>query len=101
MLSNRPSCFSGWETARAYIALPTARLKALDDQFVRVFDGHPASDDVRQMAEAYGCRVVVVAPDDGAWDRDPFAVSPYYRLAEEKDDRWRIYLATGFKPHPL
>jgi hypothetical protein len=41
---------------------------------------------------------VVLAPSDGAWDNDPFADSPDYRLAENRPDRWRIYLATGFKP---
>jgi hypothetical protein len=98
MLSNRPSCFSGWETARAYVALPAARLQALQDQFSRVFDGDGSAADVRQMAHDYGCRVVVLAPSDGAWDNDPFADSPDYRLAENRPDRWRIYLATGFKP---
>jgi hypothetical protein len=98
MLSNRPSCFSGWETARAYVALPTARLEALRDQFSRVFDGDGSAADVRQMAQDYGCRVVLVVPNDGAWDNDPFAASPFYRLVENKDDQWRIYLAAGFKP---
>jgi hypothetical protein len=89
-LSNRSSCFSGWETARAYVDLPRARIKALDDQFVRVFSGEGSQDDVRQMALEYGCRVVVVVADDGAWTRDPFAGSPFYRLAEQSRG-WRIY----------
>lgn len=95
MLSNRPSCYSGWETARAYVALPSAQLKAMDDQFVRVFDGRAAASDLRQMAQDYGCRVVVIVPTDGAWTRDPFASSPYYRLAENREGRWRIYRAAG------
>jgi hypothetical protein len=93
MLSDRPSCFSGWETARAYVDLPHARLRALDDQFTRVFEGMGSPDDVRQMARAYGCRVAVVTPSDGAWTRDPFASSPYYRLVEMRKDQWRIYVA--------
>ena len=34
------------------------------------------------MATKYGCDVVVVVPQDGAWANDPFAASPDYRLAE-------------------
>ena len=94
MLSNRPSCYSGWETARAYVALPQPRITELQDQFVRVFDGKGTPEDVRQMARDYGCRVVVLTGEDDAWDEDPFAGSPYYRLAEEREDQWRIYVAT-------
>jgi hypothetical protein len=93
MLANRASCFAGWETARAYVALPSARLNAINDQFVAVFDGRGAPNDVRQMAQDYGCRVVVLVPGDGAWAKDPFAASPDYRLAETQKDRWRIYVA--------
>jgi hypothetical protein len=98
LLANRPSCFSGWETARAYVALPTVRLQALEDQFERVFDGDGSAADVRQMAEDYGCRVVLLVPSDGAWDNDPFAGAPEYRLVETKPDRWRIYVAHGQPP---
>ena len=45
------------------------------------------------MAKKYGCDVVVVVPQDKAWANDPFAASPDYRLAENRDGRWRIYLA--------
>jgi hypothetical protein len=91
-LSNRNSCYSGWETARAYVDLPRARISALDAQFIRVFAGQGSQDDVRQLAEQYGCRVAVVVDSDGAWAKDPFAVSPYYRLVEQSD-QWRIYRA--------
>jgi hypothetical protein len=93
MLSDRPSCFSGWETARAYVALPAARITALDDQFTRVFEGRGSPADVRQMARDYGCKVAVLVPSDAAWGHDPFAASPDYRLAEAHKDRWRIYVA--------
>jgi hypothetical protein len=93
MLSNRPSCFSGWETARAYVALPTPRLMAIDAQFARVFEGRGSADDVRQLAEDYGCKVAVLVQSDGAWTRDPFSGSRYYRLAEGRPSRWRIYVA--------
>ena len=94
LLSDRPSCYSGWETARAYVDLPDARIRALDDQFIRVFGGRGTPDDVRQMAQDYGCRVIALAASDGSWIKDPFAVSPYYRLAETRTGAWRIYVAT-------
>jgi len=42
----------------------------------------------------YGCEVAVVVPQDKTWDNDPFAASPDYRFAENRDGRWRIYLRT-------
>ena len=36
-------------------------------------------------------RRVIVVPQDGAWDNDPFAASADYRLAEFRAGRWRIY----------
>jgi hypothetical protein len=91
--SNRPSCYSGWETARAYVDLPAKGTTALDDQFIRIFAGKAEPQDLRQMAQDYGCQVVVVTDSDGAWTQDPFATSPYYRLAE-KTDEWKIYVST-------
>jgi hypothetical protein len=46
---------------------------------------------VRELASTYGCRAVAVTAQDGAWTHDPFAMSPFYRLVERKDGRWRIY----------
>ena len=43
-------------------------------------------------AVSAGCDVVVVVPQDKAWDNDPFASSPDYSLAENRQGRWRIYL---------
>ena len=94
MLSNRPSCYSGWETARAYVDLPLKRITAIDAQFIRVFNGSGSSEDVRQLAQDYGCKVVALTDNDDAWTKDPFTHSPYYRLAEERPDEWRIYVAT-------
>ena len=48
--------------------------------------------DVGELAKQYGCDVVVVVPQDGAWSNDPFAASPDYRLAESRDGQWRIYV---------
>jgi hypothetical protein len=57
-----------------------------------VFDGKPEPQDVSDLAKVYGCDVVAVVPQDGAWTNDPFIVSPDYRLAENRDGRWRIYV---------
>jgi hypothetical protein len=91
LLSNRSSCFAGRELAMAYAPLPPARREEIDALFTRVFDGDGSADDVRELALRYGCRVIVVTPDDKAWQRDPFAASGLYRLVETAQDRWRIY----------
>ena len=57
-------------------------------------------DDIGDMAKKYACDVVVVVPQDGAWNNDPFAASPDYRLAENRDGRWRIYVAVKADPAP-
>jgi hypothetical protein len=48
---------------------------------------------MRELATKYGCRVAVVTELDGAWNRDPFATSPHWRLAETSSRGWRIYVA--------
>jgi hypothetical protein len=90
LLSDRRSCFAGWELTLAYTALPRARREEIDAQFIRVFAGEASSRDIEELATRYDCRVVVVTAQDGAWRKDPFAASPVYRLMES-DDRWRIY----------
>ena len=45
-----------------------------------------------ELATQYGCNVAVVVPQDKAWDTDPFANAPDYRLAEAREGRWRIYM---------
>jgi hypothetical protein len=40
----------------------------------------------------FGCDVVLLVPHDKAWDHDPFAAVPDYRLAETRESRWRIYV---------
>jgi len=93
LLANRRSCYAGHEFALIFTTLPKARREALDAQVIRVFAGEGSADDVREFATRYDCRVVVVTPADGAWARDPFGSSPYYRLVESVPDRWRIYRA--------
>ena len=81
----------GPELTLVYARFSHARHEEIDAQFIRVFKGDGSADDIRDLAVQFGCRVVVVTAQDGAWTRDPFAASPYYRLVESKADAWRIY----------
>ncbi len=92
LLANRSSCFAGLELAIAIAPLPPERREAINAQFLRVFAGEGTLEDVHDMATKYGCEVAVLVPTDKAWDQDPFAASPDYRLAETPADRWRIYV---------
>jgi hypothetical protein len=91
LLADRSSCFAGREMALAFAPLPPQRRETINAQFIRVFAGQGTADDVTAMAKDYGCDVVVVVPQDGAWAKDPFAASSSYRLAEFREGRWRIY----------
>jgi hypothetical protein len=93
LLSNRRSCYAGFDLALPFVPLPRARLRAIDAQFNRVFSGEGWPDDLRELATKYGCRVVVVTSLDGAWTRDPFAASEHWRLVETSAQGWRIYVA--------
>jgi hypothetical protein len=92
LLADRSSCFAGRELALAFAPLPPVRRDAINKQFIRVFEGKGTAEDVKEMAHQYGCDVVVIVPQDGAWTNDPFAASPDYRLAEDRKGRWRIYV---------
>ncbi len=91
LLSDRRSCFAGRELALVFARPSRARHAEIDAQFIRVFKGEGSADDIRDLAVQYGCRLVVVTAQDGAWTRDPFVASPYYRLVDSKADAWRIY----------
>lgn len=90
LMANRASCFAGRELAMPFVAIPQARSTELERQFERVFAGHPESDDLRELATRYDCRLAVVTPQDGAWNADPFAASPLFQLVES-NDKWRFY----------
>jgi hypothetical protein len=96
LLANRSSCFAGRELALALAPLSKDMLETINAQFIRVFAGEGTPADVAEMAKKYACDVVVIVPQDGAWNNDPFAASADYRLAETKDGRWSIYVAS---PH--
>ncbi|HEX3938045.1 MAG TPA: hypothetical protein VHX43_11130 [Xanthobacteraceae bacterium] len=92
LLANRSSCFAGREMALAFAPLPPDRREAINAQFIRVFAGQGTPADVEDMSNKYSCDVVVVVPQDGAWNHDPFAASADYRLAESRNGKWRIYV---------
>ena len=94
LLADRRSCYAAWALVQPLVALPTADLTTLDALFTRVFAGTGSPEDIHLMATRYGCDVVVVSPRDGAWQRDPFAGSADYRLAEAAAAKWRIYVTT-------
>ena len=98
LLANRSSCFAGRELALALAPLSDARREAINAQFVRVFAGEGTAGDLSDMAKKYACDVVVIVPQDKAWTNDPFASSPDYRLVENRDGRWRIYVAAKVDP---
>jgi hypothetical protein len=98
LLANRSSCFAGRELALALAPLSKDMLETINAQFIRVFAGEGTPSEVADMAKKYACDVVVVVPQDGAWNNDPFAASPEYRLAENRDGRWRIYVAVRTDP---
>jgi hypothetical protein len=93
LFADRRSCFAGNELAIAFAALSSERRAAIADQFRRVFAGDGTPDDIRALAWIHRCDVVVVTIFDGAWSHDPFAASPFYRLAEAEPGLWRIYIA--------
>jgi hypothetical protein len=92
LLSDRSSCFAGREMTLAFAPLPAARREAINAQFNRVFGGDGTAEDIDALARQYGCNVVLIVPQDKAWTSDPFASSPDYRLAENRDGKWRIYV---------
>lgn len=98
LLADRGSCFAGRELALALAPLPPERREAINAQFIRVFAGQGNAGDVHDMARQYGCDVVVVVPQDGAWTNDPFASNSDYRLAESRDGYWRIYVSSHPRP---
>jgi len=92
LLADRNSCFAGRELALAFAPLPAGRREAINQQFVQIFAGQGSPDDVHDLAGLYGCDVIVLVPQDGAWADDPFAASPDYRLADARAGRWKIYV---------
>jgi hypothetical protein len=93
LLADRRSCFAGGELALAFTSLPAdARVRAAS-LFDRVFAGAGSADDLASLVRDFGCKVVVLTPQDGAWNRDAFAASGRFTRVEDADGKWRIYRA--------
>jgi hypothetical protein len=93
LMANRRSCYAGREFALVFTGLPAARRAEIDAQFIRVFAGEGSPDDVRDLAQRYGCSVIALTAADGAWTNDPFAASPFFRMVASVPGRWKIYRA--------
>lgn len=98
LLSQRRSCFAGPEMALAFAPLTPQQRADASDLFARVFEGRGTSADLAHMGQTFGCGAAVVTAQDGAWRNDPFAASPLFRLAQEEEGRWRIYVAAEAQP---
>jgi hypothetical protein len=92
LLADRSSCFAGRELVLALAPVSAGEREAINATFIRVFSGEGTAQDVADMARRYRCDVVVVTPQDKAWNNDPFAANADYRLAESRDGQWRIYI---------
>src|SRR6516162_8588575 len=91
LFADRRSCYAGWNLARAFVPLPKPEIDRLETLFDRVFAGHGTTEEIRDLATRYRCRVIVVTSRDGAWNLDPFAANAYFHLVEQKQGQWRIY----------
>ncbi len=92
LLAQRRSCFAGEELALALAPITAGQRTAINGLFTRVFAGEGTREDVEVLAKRYGCVTAVLTAQDGAFARDPFAISPQFRLAESTA-AWRIYVA--------
>ena len=60
LLADRRSCYAGHELAIPFAPISAARRAEIETQFIRVFAGEPAEDDIRRLADRYRCDVAVV-----------------------------------------
>lgn len=93
LLADRRSCYAGAELALAFAPVPPARRKLIDAQFIRIFAGEAEERDISDLIQRFGCDLIVLTRQDGAWVRDPFSQSPIFSLVEERPGEWRIYRA--------
>jgi hypothetical protein len=93
LLANRRSCFAGTELALAFAPLSRQARASASELFDRVFAGTASQTDVAVLRNDFNCRIVVLTPADGAWQRDPFAADPAFTRVADVDGKWRIYRA--------
>ena len=98
LMANRRSCYAGRELAIPFAPISAARRDEIEAQFIRVFAGKPEGADVQQLADHFHCDVVVVTPQDGAWESDPFASANFYHQVEMRPGAWRIYRRATQRP---
>lgn len=94
LMANRRSCFANVALVGPLTALSPDESERISTQFVRVFAGKAELNDVEELARVYQCSTALVTPEDGAWMNDPFAASPFYKLADGTA-MWRIYKAAN------
>lgn len=90
LMGDRRSCYAGYDLATAFASVAPAERAAIDQIFERVFSGAPVGADVEQLANRFGCDTIVLTPQDGAWQRDPFLSGRVYRRVDSAEG-WRIY----------
>jgi len=93
LLADRRSCFAGEEYALAFAAWSQPARAAAAARFERVFAGTGSTEDLGALVGDFGCQVIVLTPQDGAFDRDPFAHDPRFILLEDAPGRFRIWRA--------
>jgi hypothetical protein len=96
LLANRSSCFAGIELAIPFAPLPPKRREAIEEQFVRVFEGQGTPEDVNSMARQYGARSLLLsrktAPGPGTRClRSPVSSGqPGRALADLREAKWPV-----------
>jgi hypothetical protein len=95
LLSDRRSCIGGWEWLRAYTQIRHRRLVDIVGLSERFFSGDASAADEARLQEEFGCRTLLITPEDGVWRHRSLASPEQWRLVEEEAGRWRIYRAVG------
>ena len=98
LLSNRRSCYAGYDLALPFIPLPRQRLRAIDAQFNRVFSGDGWPDDLRDLATKYGCKRR--GRDRARRRLDPRSVRHQPALAAGRDRARRAGASTSRRSRP-
>ncbi|MFC3695490.1 hypothetical protein [Chenggangzhangella methanolivorans] len=100
LLSDRRSCYAGWEFARPFSGKSAEEVDRTDTEFRAVFDGTASASAVHALFEPHDCSVIVVTAADGAWASGAFAKDPAFELLNERPGAWRIYRFLPTRPPP-